>query len=332
MKACRAIYAAILLPLCAAAQVPGALRHEFYHRPVEWLPGDTLRDSLPPAFAAFDAHLRVRVASHHRLDISLIYNRRDSLNYRLCRLFRDPAPIDDRIVAAPVYISVSEIRGGSEINSHTHKLSRGLNAQSDDYSLKLLRAHGVTVLVAGQEGEVFRQQLEFDDDIAREELLWHCGEKAAVVRHTLTADAIDEPVRSRFADARALQEYLRESTDSNEGYWVYFDRDSDPLRMSIPGNYRLATVRRDDADGYEIVYLGGAPKSARRWSPMLVKGYLLPTGFIGHFDLVWFDLHGRKQQRETSADITDGSSLTLYFPLHGGSKVRFRKALEPVRQ
>ncbi len=326
MKASAAICTAILLPLCAAAQVPGALRHEFYHRPVEWVPGDTLRDSLPPAFAAFDAHLRVRVASHHRLEISLIYNRRDSLNYRLCRLYRDPAPIDDRIVAAPVYISVSEISGGMEVNAHTHKLSRGLNAQSDDYSLKLLRAHGTTVVVAGQDGEVFRQQLEFDDT-GREELLWLCGEKAAVVRHTLTADAVDEPVRSRFVDADALQAYLRRSTDPNEGYWVYFDRDSDPLRMSIPGNYRLATVRREDADGYEIVYLGGAPKSARRWSPMLVKGYLLPTGFTGHFDLVWFDLNGHKQQRETSADITDGSSFTLYFPLHG-SKVRFRRALK----
>lgn len=326
MKLCRAIYTAVLLPLCAVAQVPGALRHEFYHRPVEWLPGDTLRDPLPSAFAAFDAHLRVRVASHHRLDISLIYNRRDSLNYRLCRLFRDPAPIDDRIVAAPVYITVSEIRNGNEINTDTHKISRGLTAQSDDYSLKLLSAHGSTVLVAGQNGEIFRQQLEFDY-IDSEELLWLCGDKAAVVRHTLTADAIDEPVRSRFADADSMQAYLRESTDPNEGYWVYFDRDSDPLRMSIPGNYRLATVRREDADGYEIVYLGGAPQSARRWSPMLVKGYLLPTGFTGHFDLVWFDLNGRKQKREASADITDGSSLTLYFPLHG-SKVRFRRALQ----
>lgn len=313
----------MLISLSVEAQIPGLHRSEFHRRPVEWYPADTLRDSLPEAFASVDAHLRVRIESHHKLDISLIFNRRDSLNFSRCRLSRDAGPVDDRIVAAPVYLTVSEALHGAEHTLSCEKISSGLNPRSDDFSLKLIVCGGNAVIATGQDGEVLRLPLRFEPE-HNTELQWVCGSPAGLVRHNFSAEAIAAPRYCRFADVQHLTDYLNTSSDPNEGCWVYFDRDTDPLRLNVSAGYRLATLRAADGNGYEIVYLSGA-EHVPQWSPMRIKGYLRPTGFIGHFDLEWIDLEGRTLKRETSADITDGSSLTLYFPLYK-SKVRFRKA------
>lgn len=315
----------ILLSLSTAAQIPGLNRNEFHHAPVKWQPADTLRDTLPEAFAAVNNHLRVRVPGHHKMDISLLFNYCDSLNYSRCRLSRSAGPVDDRLISAPIRLTASNVRGGVEQIIHEETISRGLNPRSDDYTLKFIMADGFAVIAAGQDGELLRTPLAFAPE-QNSELLWVCGSPVGLVRHSFSAEAIPAPRYCRFADVQALADYLRNSTDPCEGYWVYFDRDTDPLRLNVAAEYRLATVRAADGNGYEIVYLSGA-ENEPQWQPMRLKGWLLPTGFIGNFDLRWLDLDGRMHKRETSADITDGSSLTLYFPLYK-SKVRFRKATD----
>ena len=305
------------------AQVPGSHRHEYHRKPAKWCPSDTLYDSLPPMWSALNAHLRVRVPSHRRLDISIIFNRIDSLNYHRCRLYRAVGPMDERHAALPLRLTVSRTCDGIDSVLHTSVIQRGLDPSSDDYSLKLLaNRHGMSVVV-GQRKELWRQDLSATLP-ASGDMIWLCDSEAALVRRSLAVEAAEPASYSRFASLSELDAYLRLSSDVNEGYWIYFDRETDLRMFSVGGDYRLATVRAADGRGYEIVYLGGARSNASAWVPMQIKGYLRPTGFIGHFDLEWIDAAGVIHKRETSADITDGASLTLFFPMYK-SKVRYRR-------
>lgn len=312
------------LALSASALVPGTLRQDYFHKPLKWQTADTLRDTLPEAYAALDAHLRVRVPSHKKLDVSIIYDRRDGVNYRRCRLWRPAGAMDDRLVAAPINLSISETVDGVEHIVSENRIQRGLDPGSDDFTLKLISRRSGSAVIVGQKDEAFRCELPIDG--VGGELLWLCDSEAGLLRRSLAADEAEAASFCRFADEAELREYLRTSTDVNESFWLYFDRETDLKRFSVGGDYRLATVKATDGRGYEIVYLGGARTNAGAWRPMQIKGYLRPTGFIGHYNLEWIDPSGRMQKRETSADITDGASLTLFFPLYK-SKVRYRKAL-----
>lgn len=112
-----------------------------------------------------------------------------------------------------------------------------------------------------------------------------------------------------------LLAYLDASTDPVEGVWEYFDRENNPTYARPGGRYTLATVS-DGQGGYLIVYLGGAEIYTSRWKPMMVKGRLTPTAFLGHYDLRWVDAEFLPIERDIHAVIdTDNSRLSLNFPL-----------------
>ena len=92
-------------------------------------------------------------------------------------------------------------------------------------------------------------------------------------------DSLPEPIFTSYS-IDSLRKHLSLSRDVNEGEWVYYDRDTDPVRLSVGGDYRFATIS-DGRGGYDIVYISGAVENAEAWPPMRVKGRLLPTGFIG---------------------------------------------------
>jgi len=149
---------------------------------------------------------------------------------------------------------------------------------------------------------------------------------ADTLRHEFSCDTLPEPVYASFENVDSLRSYLSASHDANEGEWVYYDRDTEPLRISLGGDYRFATVS-DGADGYYIVYVDGAEVNPDDWRPMRVKGHLAPTGFIDQYDLCWLDAFGEPMGSDCSALFTDGALICLRFPLYGSS-VRYRRAVQ----
>lgn len=144
--------------------------------------------------------------------------------------------------------------------------------------------------------------------------------KADTLRDELRVEGLPEPKFAPFESVDALRARLAASDDMNEAEWVYYDRDTDPRRLSLGGDYRFATVS-DGRGGYDIVLISGSD-----WPALRIKGSLRPTGFIGQFDLEWLDAFGEPMGAECSALMTDSSLLTLRFPLYGGS-VRYRRAV-----
>lgn len=146
--------------------------------------------------------------------------------------------------------------------------------------------------------------------------------KVKILRHTIESTVASAISHASFDSVDALNDYIAGSTDPYERVWNYLDRDTDQRIFTVGGNYTLATVS-DGKGGYDIVYLGGARVKNKNWQPLMIKGRLKATPFIGHFDLVWFDATGSPAPGETNATIENNNSiLRLNFPSHN-SQVRF---------
>lgn len=116
----------------------------------------------------------------------------------------------------------------------------------------------------------------------------------------------------------SIARYLidRRGADAGEGIWTYFDRSNNPAKGMVGGRYMLATVR-NDAGGYDIIYLGGAMRARNRWSEGMLKGRLSPTIFRGHFDLLWYDVWMQPVSDEANATLQqDGALLEIAFPIY----------------
>ncbi len=142
----------------------------------------------------------------------------------------------------------------------------------------------------------------------------------AELRNEIRYRSLPEP---RYVESSRLDTIGR-SEDMLEAYWTYLDRDMRP-EASLPGGaYTLATVS-DGRGGYDIVYIEGADYGRDRWTKGRVKGHIRPSGFINHYDLVWYDAAGREISGEVSADVElGGAVLRLNFPLYSAS-IRFRR-------
>ncbi len=108
----------------------------------------------------------------------------------------------------------------------------------------------------------------------------------------------------------------RRGVDPGEGIWKYFDRNNNPAKGIVGGNYTLATLRNGDG-GYDIIYIGGAKTARNRWREGMLKGRLSPSIFRGHFDLVWYDALMQPVSEEANATIQqEGALLEVAFPLY----------------
>lgn len=132
-------------------------------------------------------------------------------------------------------------------------------------------------------------------------------DKATALATEWTADAIENHISGHS------------SPQSPVGYWHYLDRDNDSRYARLGGEYRLAIVENPNMPGaYDIIYLGGATVGASSWHEGMLKGQLHPTGFGGHYNLVWYDASMNRLDSETSATVDPGSSATILrldFPL-----------------
>lgn len=123
----------------------------------------------------------------------------------------------------------------------------------------------------------------------------------------------DEAIAGSSLTVDELESRLRATTDPLEGYWTYLDRQNDPAYARPGGRYTLATV--SNGEGYDILYVDGAVTNAARWHPMMLKGSLTPTQYVGHFTLRWIDAEFQTITDDIHADLSDQGILSLSFPL-----------------
>lgn len=135
-------------------------------------------------------------------------------------------------------------------------------------------------------------------------------------------------VTAPFLSVEELEKYLSQSRDSIEGMWEYLDRNMPAGKVAPGGQYRLATVHNTETGNYDIYYVSGADRFGHLWKPLMLKGTLMPTVFVGNFDLMWDDAaRAIRYSKDTSASLThDNSLLTLSFPLLK-SELRLRRCV-----
>lgn len=144
------------------------------------------------------------------------------------------------------------------------------------------------------------------------------------MRRLLNTSALECQQYSSFGSLDSLQEYLRNSSDPREGYYVYLDKDIDPsgpASITRPEYWRFASVASEDG-GYMLIRVDDG---ARGWKALEVKAVMRPSGFIGHFDLEWRDAARRMHSTDTWAQFNENASIvSLNFPLFN-AKIRLRK-------
>lgn len=113
------------------------------------------------------------------------------------------------------------------------------------------------------------------------------------------------------------------TTDIYEGYWEYLDRSLRESRVRLGGRYRLALVA-DGRGGYHIIYIEGAQVEGARWRQGMLKGRLRPIGFVGQYDLTWYDATMGVIDHDANARFVSADVLELAFPLES-SIVRFKR-------
>lgn len=111
---------------------------------------------------------------------------------------------------------------------------------------------------------------------------------------------------------------LRVSADLTEGRWTVLDRTMNESLLKSGGEYKLAIIRRPDAD-YEIIYLGGATTNASKWQPGMLKGKLKQTDIPTIYNLEWIDSFGDVLSYQLKAQREDADIITLQFPYHESS-------------
>lgn len=309
----------ILLVSVLLSFLPSAAR-ELYCEPAVPISG-TFRDSIPANLVSCDYHYRVELpgrSSSAEWGVRLMYGDGRTCDIALCC---DNHSVGDADYAPPVDIALT-CSDGAVDRVDRRRINDGIDAAMTSWSLCLLKRveDDSLICLIGQRDALTSFSLPYE---GLSEIESYAGPQIRLRRLSLFVEADSTERSCAFETVEDLNKYLAESEDDRECCWRYLDRDTDPRRLNTGGDYRLATVRRDDG-GYDIIYLGGATANAANWRPLMLKGRLKPTAFISHYDLVWFDAFGRAIDTETSADLTDGAILHLNFPLQGGS-IRYQR-------
>ena len=108
------------------------------------------------------------------------------------------------------------------------------------------------------------------------------------------------------------------SADPLEGFWDYLDRETDERVMKLGGYYTVA-IMAVSPGCYDIIYVDGARVNSHKWTVGMRKGTLEKTIFSNHYNLTWVDSTFGLMDEETSADVEQGTIMSLNFPIYGSS-------------
>lgn len=91
--------------------------------------------------------------------------------------------------------------------------------------------------------------------------------------------------------------------------WVLLDGEYDTRKSHAGGSYVLAQI------GNDLVYMGGAKTNSGHWHCGMLKGRLVPTGFVGYYKLEWIDATGRSLTGMNYVEADeDAGTLKMVFP------------------
>lgn len=280
-------------------------------------PGIEYLDTLATPVGTADIHLRVDTrdrASTWGLAYNITGDRYDFVTVD------NPENRFDNDIAASICVTTGSCDGVTTITGNKYIIDRGVDVSDSRWSLLLKTDGDSATIIVGQKTPLLSIGTSVDTANGIFALL--SDKKTKVIRHTIESKVATPVCRAPFDNIRQLETYIAGTTDPFERIWSYLDRDTDLRRVTPGGNYTLATVS-DGKGGYDIVYLDGARVRNKDWQPLMIKGRLKATPFIGHFDLIWLDAKGNPAPGETNATIENNNSiLRLDFPSHN-SQVRF---------
>lgn len=135
----------------------------------------------------------------------------------------------------------------------------------------------------------------------------------------LSESEIHQPVDFSIEE---IDEYLSQSEDQMEGYWVVFDRELEESLLKMGGDYTMFSIK--DGEDYKFIYIEGAVVNSTDWQRGDVKIRMNPTPFQGIYEVEWIDSMKSSISKEIKAQRGEGETLTINFP-YQSSKVRLRK-------
>lgn len=268
--------------------------------------------SVPEGMRAGHIHLRAGLPASGDFEWGLILKDTEGRSRRIV-ISGNTDDLHDGDYPAAVFFTDSV--------AHVMKRRVSLATAVDEFSLR----------ITGRYGEFGSKYSDYDFEIGEEDIInvsAFLSRGMRMCRFDVTSERIDRPEICRLFDSQeSLNEYFADTKDSREGFWTYLDRNLDYKDCTLGGQYRLACVS-DREGGYLLLYISGAERGARIWTPMMIKGRLRPTAFAGHYDLIWTDAFGHTESgAESNASFDMANSLlTLDFPLYGRSQLRFAKS------
>lgn len=256
--------------------------------------------------------------------IQLRWNMSDESNYRFADLSSTGAASFDGI-SEQLELKTGRVVAGSRTVETSRLLAD--HKSTDDISrigmsIKLfVNAVGASLQVGSAQ---ILETLSVDyDTFSLGRIQGYAAPRDEILRADVSIDYFAPKRFADFVDVENLCEYLSASSDECEGMWRYYDRNTDPLRAALGGEYVLATVRRDS--GYDIAYIAGLSSDDDVWSPLMIKGTMSSATFHNTFDLAWVTAD-RQLVTFGSGAVVEGDLLTLSFP-YWKATLRFRRVV-----
>lgn len=274
-----------------------------------------------PALQA-GCHLRVAFDEVRGGRAGMRWNVADTLNYDFAELTSRGQAADELVSDMRLEFTVGRCAGGRREGRSRYIV---LTPAADGaVSLRLDASAAGARLGVGSRSLTEEQPVECALDVPEVRMQTYADAGVRVLRDTMTCLSLPALRMMDFASEGDLRAYLAASSDPAEGLWVYYDRDTDPMKSRPGGRYTLATVRANSHPGYDVYYLGGAAERAADWPCGRLKAELRPTTFADTYDLMWIQPDGLPVSGDTGA-IIQGDMLTLQFPLYGAT-YRFSRA------
>lgn len=311
-----------LVAVIMAAVVP-VLAHAatvWYDKPVRTEAGFHAVDTLGNVDRA-TVHVRLAADGKECTEWGIIWNYTDAANYTKAtlRLPHDRAHSD--VYSTEAVVDVERCRGGVSEKIFSRKITDAVADGGGMNSLKLISDGGRATLYVGasDQTEVASVPFESSGGVTG----YFCNGPARVQRVDVRSHGTAAPRSGEFATIDQLAAHIKASSDPMESFWEYLDRSADADKAILGGRYTVATVRNGDA--YDIIYIKGAEISSHAWSPMQLKGRLIPTIFRGNYDMEWITADMQQIREDADAQLSDDNAiLTLRFPVLG-TQVRMRR-------
>ena len=205
-------------------------------------------------------------------------------------------------------------------------LSTSKLPSKDNMSALRLSTDADMTIVTGPQGvRIFNDLTEHISALQQRSCITVTGsKKAKSIKRDIQLETYPE---INHLDIYELENLIDESPHT--GIWNYLDRVTPKNQhVKIGGKYKVAIIPDSEkTENLLIVYIDGDTSENSIWQPGDVKGYLTPTGFDNHYDLIWLDKHRFEAGLgECSATFDGINLLTLDFPLLE-SQIRFQKEL-----